>query len=129
MAEYSYEGVMEYIMQVSISDEALVCGDIQSSFLNETMMSAKDGQYSSILHLLAICNIIQKPLNSVYPKAQNPGIDRDVHNQIFFPTGKVNYLEKLDDMVTILWTHTSNKNLIGWKPNHFVPCFPCHQRR
>ena len=116
-------------MQVSISDEALVCGDTQSSFQNETMMSAKDGQYSSILHLLAICNIIQKPLNSVYPKAQNPGVDRDVHNQIFFPTGKVYYPENLDDMVTILWTHTSDKNLTGWKPNHFVPCFPCHQRR
>ena len=27
-------------------------------------------------------------------------------------------------MINILWTHTSDTNLQGWKPNHFVPCFP-----
>ena len=124
MAEYSYHRIMEYIVQVSISDEALVPNNIQSSFWNETMISAKDGQYSSILHLLANCNLIQKPLNSVYPKAQNPGVDRDVHNQVFFPIGQIYYPENLDGMVTILWTHTSDTNLRGWKPNHFVSCFP-----
>ena len=129
MAEYSYDGIMEYIVQVSISDEALVPNDIQASFRNETLTSAKDGQYSSILHLLAICNVIQKPLNSVYPKAQNPGVDRDVHNQVFFPIGQIYYPENLDGMVTILWTHTSDTKLKGWKPNHFVSCFPHYQNR
>ena len=43
----------------------------------------------SILHLLASCNAVQKPLNSIYPKSDNPGVDRDVHNQVFFPTGNI----------------------------------------
>ena len=73
-------------MQMSISDESFVANDILSSFCNEVRLTAKNGEYSSILHLLASCNAIQKSLNSIYPKAQNPGVDRDVHNQVFFPT-------------------------------------------
>ena len=74
------------------------------------LISAKDGQYPSILNLLANCNLIQKPLNSVYPEAQNPGVDRDAHNQVFFPLGQIYYPENLDGIVTILWTQTSDTN-------------------
>ena len=106
MAEYSYDGIMDYIMQVSISDESFVANDILSSFHNEVRLTAKNGKYSSILHLLASCNAIQKPLNSIYPKAENPGVDRDIHNPVFFPTGKIYYPDTLNGMLTILWTHT-----------------------
>ena len=33
MAEYSYEGIMDYIVQVSISDNSFVANDRLSSFL------------------------------------------------------------------------------------------------
>ena len=129
MAEYSYDGIMDYIMQMSITDESFVAKDILSSFCNEVRLTAKNGKYSSILHLLASCNAIQKPLNSIYPKAENPGVDRHVHNQVFFPTGKIYYPDTLDGMLTILWTHTCDTKLNRWKPNHSVPCFPeCHTR-
>ena len=42
MAEYSYESILEYIMEVSISDEAFVpLHNIPESFQKEVMMSAK----------------------------------------------------------------------------------------
>ena len=129
MAEYSYEGIMEYIVQVSISDNSFIANDRLSSFRNEVMLTAKDGKYSSILHLLASCNVLQKPINSIYPEAQNPGVDRDVHNQVFFPVGNIYYPETLDGIITILWTHTHDTKLKGWKPNHFVSCFPENHTR
>ena len=69
MAEYSYDGIMDYIMQVSISDESFVAKDILSSFCNEVRLTAKNGKYSSIVHLLASCNAIQKPLNRYLSKS------------------------------------------------------------
>ena len=129
MAEYSYEGIMDYIVQVSISDNSFVANDRLSSFCNEVMLTAKDGKYSSILHLLASCNVLQKPINSIYPEAQNPGVDRDVHNQVFFPVGNIYYPETLDGIITILWTHTYDTKLKGWKQNHFVSCFPENHTR
>ena len=129
MAEYSYEGIMDYIVQVSISDNSFVANDRLSSFRNEVMLTAKDGKYSSILHLLASCNVLQKPINSIYPEAQNPGVDRVVHNQVFFPVGNIYYPETLDGIITILWTHTHDTKLKGWKPNHFVSCFPENHTR
>ena len=124
MAEYSCEGIMDYVIQVSISDESFVANEKLSSFCNEVILTAKDGKYSSILHLLASCNVLQMPINSIYPEAQNPGVDRDVHNQVFFPVRNIYYPEMLDGMITILWTHTHDTKLKGCKPNHFVSCFP-----
>ena len=49
MAEYSCEGILDYIIQVSISDESFVANDRLSSFRNEVMFTAKDGKYSSML--------------------------------------------------------------------------------
>ena len=122
MVEYSYDKILEYIIQVSISDEA--CEDnLQSSFKKEVMLSARNGVDASILHLFAICNVVKMPVNSIYPKAVNPGVNRDVHNQMLFPLGQIYYPENLDGMISLLWTHCSNTNLRGWRPNHFVPCF------
>ena len=129
MAEYSYDGVMDYIIQVSISDGSFIPNDKYACFRNEVMLSAKSDTHASLLHILANCNIFSVPINSIYPTVQNPGVDRDVHNQVFFPVGKTYYPESLNEIVTILWTHTSNTNLRGWKPNHFVPCFPTNMSR
>ena len=124
MAEYSYDGIMDYIIQVSVSDRSYVPNNKERSFQNEVMHSTKSDTYASVLHIIASCNIIKKPINSIYPMVNNPGVDRDAHNQVFFPIGNIYYPEKLNEVVTILWTHTSDTNLKGWKPNHFVPCFP-----
>ena len=88
------------------------------------MFSARNGMDASILHLFAICNVVKMPLNIIYPKAAHPGVNRDVHNQMLFPFGQIYYPENLDGIINILWTHSSNPNLRGWRSNHFVPCFP-----
>ena len=96
---------------------------MSESFQKEIMMSAKSGVYTSVLHILATCNITKKPMNSIYPMTQNPGVHRDVHNQVFFPTGQMDYPENLAQVISLLWTHIYITSLRGWKPNNFVPCF------
>ena len=129
MAEYSYDGVMNYIIQVSISDGSFVRNDKYACFRNEVMLSTKSDTYASLLHILANCNIFSMQIISIYPTVQNPGVNRDVHNQVFFPVGKIYYPESLNEIVIILWTHTSNTNFRGWKQNHFVPCFLTNMSR
>ena len=81
-------------------------------------------EITSIFQLFAASNFCKKAINSIYSEAQNPGVNRRVHNQISFPNGQIYYPENLDGMFNILSTHTSDTNLQGWKANHFVPCFP-----
>ena len=129
MAEYSHDGILEYIIEVSVSDGSYVPNNRKESLRNEIMHSAKRDTYASMLHTMALCNVIKKPINSIHPMVQNPSIDRDVHNQVLFPIGEIYYSDSLSDILTILWTHTSDTNLVGWKPNHFVPCFPVNEYR
>ena len=118
IAEYSYAKMLEYIIQVSISDEA--CDDnLQSSFKKEVMLSARNGVDASIIYLFAICNVVTMLVNSIYPKAANSGVNRDVHNQMLFPLGQIYYPQNLDGMISILWTHSSNTNLEGMETKSF----------
>ena len=97
---------------------------MERSLKAEIILGAKNGRDNPIFQLLAASNFCKKAINSIYPEAQNPGVNRRVHNQIFFPSGQIYYPENLDRMINFLWTHTSDTNLQGWKPNHFVSCFP-----
>ena len=94
------------------------------SFQKEDLMSAKSGTCTSVLHILATCNITKKVVNIIYTKAHNSGVDRGIHNQVFFPMGQMFYPENMAEVISLLWTHTSITSLRGWKPNHFVLCFP-----
>ena len=107
MTEYSHDGILEYIIEVSVSDGSYVPNNREESLHNEIMHSAKRDTYASILHIMALCNVIKKPINSIHPVVQNPGKDRDVHKQILFPIGEIYYPDSLSDTLGILWTHTS----------------------
>ena len=67
MTEYNYKDILEYNIQVSISDEAFVPHNMPESFLKVFVMSAKSIGYTSVLHMLATCNITNKTVNSIYP--------------------------------------------------------------
>ena len=82
----------------------------------------KNGRDTSVFQSLAASNFFKMAINSAYPEAQNPGVNRRKQNKIS-PSGQIYYPENLDWMINILWTHTSDKSLQGWKPNHFMPCF------
>ena len=55
MAEYSYEGIMDYIVQVSISDNSFVVNDRLSSFRNEVMLTAK--VWKIFINLTSSCQL------------------------------------------------------------------------
>ena len=84
MAEYSYNKSVKYIIQISISNDTFGT-DMERSLKAEIILGAKNGRYTSIFQLLAASNFCRKVINSIYPEAQNPGVDRRVHNQVFFP--------------------------------------------
>ena len=65
------------------------------------MLSARNGVDASILHHFAICNVVNMPVNSIYPNAANPSDNRDVHNQTLFPLGHIYHPENLDGMISI----------------------------
>ena len=119
MAEYSCNKSVEYILQVSISDDAFGT-DMERSLKAEIILDDKKNNIS----VIGGQQLLQKAINSIYLEAQNPVAKRRLHNQIFFPDGQIYYPKNLDGMINILWTHTSDTNLQGWKPNQFVSCFP-----
>ena len=109
--DYSYNNNIEHILQVSISDDAFGT-DVERSLKAEVILGAKkNGRLTSIFQLLAASNFCKKVINSIYPEAQNPGVNRRVRNQIFFPNGQIYYPQNMDGMVNIFWTHTSDTNL------------------
>ena len=78
--------------------------------------------YSTLFHVMALANVLNKPLFSVYPDA-NYGI-RPLYHRIMYPEGT----QRMQDMKPhmIMWTRDSNlDNRFGsiFEPNHFVPLF------
>ena len=113
MAEYSHDGILEYIIEVSASDGSYVPNNRQESLHNEIMHSANRDTHASMLHIMPLCNVIKKPINSIHPLVQNPGIDRDVHNQILFPIGEIYYSDSLTPSVYCGHTHQILVWLVG----------------
>ena len=105
MAEDSYSKSVEYILQVSVSDGAFGT-DMERSLKAEIILCANNATDTSIFQLLAASNFCKKAINSIYPEAQNSGVNRKIHNQILFPNGQIYYHDNLDGMINILWTHT-----------------------
>lgn len=79
----------------------------------------KSGSYSSMRHVYALGNVVGCPISSLYPMVVASLIDRQYMNVTITPT-----VQQSTSEVVILWTHTSNTNLKGWSPNHFVPLVP-----
>ena len=75
-----------------------------------------------MLHCCIFCSsqCITGQITSVFPIVQNPCGDRDTHNQSIVPLYNNDRLESIH----IMWTHTQLTDLVGWSPNHFVPCIP-----
>ena len=69
--------------------------------------------------MYALTNVIGCPISSSHPMFEAWLIDRQYMNVRITPT-----VQQSTSDVVILWTHTSNKNLKGWSPNHFVPLVP-----
>lgn len=79
----------------------------------------KPGSYSSMWHIFAFSNILGFPIQTVYPEVKGSLINRNYVNVPITPSQMQH-----QTVAYIMWTHTSNVELHGWTPNHFVPLIP-----
>ena len=79
-----------------------------------------NGLKNSARNVAALSNVLQIPIQSTYPKICNICKVRDFLNKVFYPQYKSALFEK-NIKLRILWSHTTNANLLGWSLNHFVP--------
>ena len=112
---------IDYLYQTSLHSDNLVKDDRLLSLKRDICNSTvNDGEYASLLHFIVAANILQRQITSVFPIVQNPCVDRDTHNQSIVPLCNNDRLESIH----IMWTHAQLTDLVGWSPNHFVPCIP-----
>ena len=104
---------LDYLKYTTIKNE---------QFEEEVLDTIKDGSYPGIMHRKALVDVTKRHINSIYPMIENSLVDRS----FFYITSSTNEESSSTEEVgvfNIMWTHTGNKTLIGWYPNHFVPCF------
>ena len=111
---------IQYLYQTSIQTECIVNGDNLKTLKNDIIMSCKDGQYASLLHVFVAANLLGRPIVSIFPNTPNPCINRGIHNQRIAPLSH----DTDREAIHVMWTHISNTDMAGWAPNHFVACIP-----
>ena len=111
---------IQYLYQTSMQTECIVNGDNLKTLKNDIIMSCKDGQYSSLLHVFVAANLLGRPIVTIFPNAPNPCINRGIHNQRIAPLSH----DTDREAIHVMWTHISNTDMVGWAPNHFVACIP-----
>ena len=79
----------------------------------------KPGTYSTICHIFALSNILGFPIQTVYSEVKGSLVNRNYVNVLITPSQMQH-----PTVAYIMWTHTSNVDLHGWTPNHFVPLIP-----
>ena len=79
----------------------------------------KSGTYSTMWHIFALSNILGFPIQTVYPDVKGSLSNRNYVNVLITPSHMQH-----PTVAYMMWTHTSNVDLHGWTPNHFVPLIP-----
>ena len=106
---------LEYLKYTTIKNE---------SFEEEVLDTIKDGSYAGIMHIKVFAAVTNRHINSIYPIAENSLVDRSFFHRYIAPsTNEESSSTEKEGVFNIMWTHTRNKTLKGWHPNHFVHCF------
>ena len=106
---------LDYLKYTTIKNE---------QFEEEVLDTIKDGSYPSIMHMKALVAVTKRHINSIYPMVENSLVDRSFfYRYITSSTNEESSSTEEVGVFNIMWTHTGNKTLIGWYPNHFVSCF------
>ena len=94
------------------------------SFEEKILDTIKDGKYAGILHMKALAAVTKGHIDSIYPMVGNCLLHRSYFHRYITPSTseELSSTEK-EGIFNIIWTHTGNKALKGWHPNHFVFCF------
>ena len=130
VSQATYDGMcshppsVQYVLESSVSDDALVPQNFLKSVQNETLKSIKSGEYCSLIHIFAAANALNHPIYSVYPSFQNAAMDRNILHQEIKPLPDTSGHKIPGSPIYIMWSHTENSGKDNWTPNHFVVCFP-----
>lgn len=57
----------------------LISDDLIATLQKETIKERKNGYHSSLLHNFVASNVFKKPIMSIFPKVQNPAVNRQDH--------------------------------------------------
>ena len=106
---------LEYLKYITIKKE---------QFEEEVLDTIKDGSYPGIMQIKALAAVTKRHINSIYPMVENSIVDRSFFHRYITPsTNEESSSTEEVGVFNIMWTHTGNKALKGWHPNHFVACF------
>ena len=86
--------------------------------------TAKPYIFSSQFHILALASVIRMPIFSVYPDIPGMSAIRNAMHGVCYPRQMlVDGLTSCQqvDRIHIMWTTAAQKQMRGWRPNHFVP--------
>ena len=108
----------EYIPGTRLSKE-----NIQEVYEKEVLKIVKNGAYMGIWQVLALSNVLQLPVFSVYPHLGNTIIRTDLHRLILPRVCAEENAMKAP--LVIMWTTTRcDMNVTHWVPNQFEPALP-----
>ena len=88
------------------------------SFQQQVLETTKPGTYSAILHMMALCNILNYRVVPIYPHIINPRLNHSFFHKTLMAVK--NCYPNL--ILNIMWSSCKNTDIKGWAPNHIVPC-------
>ena len=86
-------------------------------FEDAMLECCRDGAYSSIFTMMALSNVIGKPIRSIFPDVNGPPDPTAATMTKVFTNETI----AENDTLTILWCRMGPKTEGTWYPNHFVP--------
>lgn len=115
----SNESLLHYILCTSVDNPQFV--NQRNTLREHIMQTTKSGKYASLVHIYALPNVLNRPVQSVYPDIPNAGVDPHIHNQTIQP-----WQQSQSDHMTFMWSHLTDAGRTDgpWDPNHFVLLVP-----
>lgn len=94
-----------------------------AAFQREILLTCQGSHYSSMLHVMALANVVGTSVRCVYPLVSK-NVMRPLLNCLVVPSS--NEANKSEE-VSVMWSSTRMPRVgmtSQWSPNHFVPLVP-----
>ena len=92
---------------------------VQELYCEEMLAISRSGAYMGIWQIFQLASVLQRPINSVYPKKGWSAI-RDDFNRTVYPVAETEDPTPL----ALMWKVCGFEKRKLWNPNHFVPLLP-----
>ena len=96
---------------------------MEERYQEEAALTCSDSQYSTMLHVIALANVVAANIRCIYP-SRFTNLLRPLLNCTIEPRGTTT-----TSSVAVMWSNTrpiekSSEPAMQWRPNHFVPLLP-----